>query len=93
MKTASVPEPRTAAALAARRRKTETALQRVHEAITCLRREKAQISIAAVARRPSRGRIPYLPLRQSRGQGGHRLSHGRGRRVPVADPRRAGRRA
>ncbi|MFE3326343.1 DUF6262 family protein [Streptomyces sp. NPDC059176] len=51
MKTASVPEPRTAAALAARRRKTETALQRVHEAITCLRREKAQISVAAVARR------------------------------------------
>lgn len=51
MKTASVPGPRTAAALAARRRKTENALQRVHEAIARLRREKAQISVAAVARR------------------------------------------
>ncbi|MGW4103372.1 DUF6262 family protein [Streptomyces sp. NPDC004976] len=51
MKTAAVPEPRTAAALAARRQKTETALQRVREAITRLRREKAQVSVAAVARR------------------------------------------
>ncbi|MFD5433501.1 DUF6262 family protein [Kitasatospora sp. NPDC127067] len=46
----TVPEPRTAAALASRRRKTETALQRVHEAIRRLRREKAQVSVAAVAR-------------------------------------------
>lgn len=51
MNPATVPEPRTAAALEARRRKTETALQRVHEAITRLRREKAQVSVAAVARR------------------------------------------
>ncbi|WP_127357128.1 DUF6262 family protein [Actinacidiphila soli] len=51
MKTAAVPAPRTAAALAARRHKTETALQRVREAITRLRREKAQVSVAAVARR------------------------------------------
>lgn len=51
MSTTTVPEPRTAAALAARRRKTETALQRVREAITRLRREKAQVSVAAVARR------------------------------------------
>lgn len=51
MKTAAVPEPRTAAALAARRHKTETALQRVREAIIRLRREKAQVSVAAVARR------------------------------------------
>jgi hypothetical protein len=51
MKTAAIPEPRTAAALAARRHKTETALQRVREAITRLRREKAQVSVAAVARR------------------------------------------
>ncbi|MGX5185893.1 DUF6262 family protein [Streptomyces avermitilis] len=50
MKTATVPEPRTAAALAARRHKTETALQRVHEAIARIRREKAQVSVAAVAR-------------------------------------------
>ncbi|MEV6675109.1 DUF6262 family protein [Streptomyces sp. NPDC051162] len=51
MNTATVPEPRTAAALAARRRKTEAALERVHQAITRLRREKAQVSAAAVARR------------------------------------------
>ncbi|MFF6833188.1 DUF6262 family protein [Streptomyces sp. NPDC012438] len=51
MNTATVPEPRTAAALAARRRKTEAALKRVHQAIARLRREKVQVSIAAVARR------------------------------------------
>ncbi|MEU4119066.1 DUF6262 family protein [Kitasatospora sp. NPDC028055] len=51
MSTTTIPEPRTAAALVARRRKTETALERVHQAIGKLRREKAQISVAAVARR------------------------------------------
>ncbi|MFE9783265.1 DUF6262 family protein [Streptomyces sp. NPDC005775] len=51
MNTATTPEPRTAAALAARRSKTEAALERVHQAITRLRREKAQVSVAAVARR------------------------------------------
>lgn len=51
MTTATAPERRTAAALAARRRKTETALERVYQAITRLRREKAQVSVAAVARR------------------------------------------
>ncbi|WP_405407330.1 DUF6262 family protein [Streptomyces decoyicus] len=51
MNTAGVPEPRTAAALAARRRRTEAALARVHQAIARLRREKAQVSVAAVARR------------------------------------------
>ncbi|WP_238431433.1 DUF6262 family protein [Streptomyces cavernae] len=51
MNPATVSEPRTAAALAARRRKTETALEPVHQAITRLRREKAQVNVAAVARR------------------------------------------
>ncbi|MEV8126217.1 DUF6262 family protein [Streptomyces sp. NPDC085944] len=51
MNTTTVPEPRTASALAARRRRTEAALERVHQAIARLRREKAQISVAAVARR------------------------------------------
>ncbi|WP_055495008.1 DUF6262 family protein [Streptomyces sp. TP-A0356] len=51
MTNAAVPAPRTAAALAARRQKTEAALQRVHKAIARLRREKAQVSVAAVARR------------------------------------------
>ncbi|MCY0933860.1 DUF6262 family protein [Streptomyces sp. H34-S4] len=49
--TATVPDPRTAAALAARRRGTDAALGRVHDAITRIRREKAQVSVAAVARR------------------------------------------
>lgn len=51
MNTAAVPAPRTAAALAARRRRTEAALHRVHAAIARLRREKAQVSVAAVTRR------------------------------------------
>ena len=41
----------TAAALAARHRATEPALKRVHDAIARLRREKSQLSLAAVARR------------------------------------------
>ncbi|WP_406422665.1 DUF6262 family protein [Streptomyces sp. NBC_00873] len=47
----TVPEPRTAAALAARRSRTDSALLRVCESITRLRREKAQVSVAAVALR------------------------------------------
>jgi hypothetical protein len=43
--------PRTAAAHAARRRKTETAIERIRQSIARLRREKAQVSVAAVARR------------------------------------------
>jgi chromosome segregation ATPase len=43
--------PRTAAALAARRRDTQTALDRVHDAIARLRREKSPVSVAAVAHR------------------------------------------
>lgn len=45
------PEPRTAAAQAARRRDTDAALGRVHDAITRLRKENAPVSVAAVARR------------------------------------------
>jgi Family of unknown function (DUF6262) len=41
----------TEAALAARRRSTEAALDRVRDAITRLRREKAQVSVAAISRR------------------------------------------
>jgi chromosome segregation ATPase len=43
----------TTAALAARHHATEAALKRVHDAITRLRREKIQISVAVVARRAS----------------------------------------
>jgi chromosome segregation ATPase len=45
------PQPRTTAALAARRRDTQAALDRVHEAITRLRRDKTPVTVAAVARR------------------------------------------
>jgi chromosome segregation ATPase len=44
-------EPRTAAALAARQRGTQAALDRIHDAITRLHRDKAPVSVAAVARR------------------------------------------
>ncbi len=44
-------EPRTAAALAARRRSIQASLERIHDAITRLRREKTPVSVAAVARR------------------------------------------
>jgi len=43
-------EPRTAAALAARRRSTQAALDRINDAITRLHREKTPVSVAAVAR-------------------------------------------
>lgn len=42
---------RTAAALASRRRDTQAALGRIHDAITRLRREHTPLSVAAVARR------------------------------------------
>jgi hypothetical protein len=51
MTTSTVPEPRTAAALAARRSSTQAALGRVHDAIFRLRREKIPVSVAAVSRR------------------------------------------
>ncbi|WP_413116065.1 DUF6262 family protein [Streptomyces sp. CY1] len=47
----AIPEPRTTAALAARRRSTQAAIARVHDAIARLKREKSQVSVAAVARR------------------------------------------
>ncbi|WP_223839123.1 DUF6262 family protein [Saccharopolyspora pogona] len=47
----TVPEPRTAAALAARRSSTQAALDRVHNAISRLRKEKTPVSVAAVGRR------------------------------------------
>ncbi|MFF0630858.1 DUF6262 family protein [Streptomyces sp. NPDC004296] len=51
MKTATLPAPRTAAAMEARRRSTQAAVQRVHDALARLRREKSCVSVAAVARR------------------------------------------
>ncbi|PQP10524.1 DUF6262 family protein [Rhodococcus opacus] len=43
-------QPRTAAALASRRRATQAAVDRVHDAIARLRRERTPVSTAAVAR-------------------------------------------
>nr|WP_091456218.1 DUF6262 family protein [Micromonospora inyonensis] len=51
MTTRTIAPSRTAAAHAARRRKTETALDRIRQSIARLQREKAQISVATVARR------------------------------------------
>jgi len=51
MNATTVPQPRTAAAMAARRQNAEAALQRIQDALRRLRREKAQVSVAAVARR------------------------------------------
>ncbi|MFZ0121064.1 MAG: DUF6262 family protein [Pseudonocardiaceae bacterium] len=51
MSTTTGAEPRTAAALAARRRATNAAVHRVHDALTRLRREKTQVTVAAIARR------------------------------------------
>ncbi|TDB73219.1 DUF6262 family protein [Micromonospora sp. KC723] len=42
---------RTAAADAARRRRSQAAVQRVQDALAAMRREKARVSVAAVARR------------------------------------------
>ncbi|MEV8605138.1 DUF6262 family protein [Streptomyces griseoviridis] len=69
MNTATVPEPRTAAALAARRRRTEAALERVHQAIARLRREKAQVSVAAVARRADVSRTFFYDNIEARAAG------------------------
>ncbi len=51
MSSPTVPQPRTAAALAARHHNTKAALQRVHDALSRQRREKTQVSVAADARR------------------------------------------
>jgi hypothetical protein len=51
MSTSTVPEPRTAAAQSARRRSTQTALARVHDAISRLGKEKVSVSVAAISRR------------------------------------------
>jgi chromosome segregation ATPase len=51
MSTPARSEPRTAAALAARRRDTQAALGRVHDAIAQLRREKTPLSVATISRR------------------------------------------
>jgi chromosome segregation ATPase len=51
MNTSTVVEPRTAAALAARRSSAQAALERVHDAISRLRKEKVPVSVAAVSRR------------------------------------------
>ena len=48
--TGSQNQPQTAAALAARRTSAQAALQRVHEALTRMRREKTPVTVAGVAR-------------------------------------------
>lgn len=81
MNTAAVPAPRTAAALAARRRRTEAALHRVHAAIARLRREKAQVSVAAVARRADVSRTFLYDNLEARAAVATAMAEGGERRV------------
>ncbi|MEU9202715.1 DUF6262 family protein [Streptomyces sp. NPDC048332] len=87
MNTATVPEPRTAAALAARRRKTEAALERVHQAIARLRREKAEISVAAVARRADVSRTFLYDNPEARAVIASAMTQARARRAQMLDDR------
>lgn len=66
MTTGAVSASRTTAALAARRRKTEASLKRVHDAIARIRREKGQVSIAGVARRADVSRTFLYDNQQAR---------------------------
>jgi hypothetical protein len=59
---------RTAAALATRRRNTQAALGRVRDTIAGLRREKAPITVAAVARRAGVSRPYFTPIRTRKPQ-------------------------
>lgn len=81
MNAAAVPAPRTAAALAARRQRTEAALHRVHAAIARLRREKAQVSVAAVARRADVSRAFLYDNLEARATVAIAMAEGRERRV------------
>ncbi|MFJ4696370.1 DUF6262 family protein [Streptomyces sp. NPDC088766] len=81
MNTAAVPAPRTAAALAARRQRTEAALHRVHAAIARLRREKAQVSVAAVARRADVSRTFLYDNLEARAAVATAMAEGGERRV------------
>ena len=86
------PQPRTAAALAARRRDTQAALGRVHDAITRLRREKTPVSVAAVARRADVSRTFLYNNPDARTAVADAIRRGR-RRSASELARRPGRRA
>jgi hypothetical protein len=79
------PTPRTAAALAARRRTTKAAIKRVHDAITRLRREKAQPSVAAVARRAGVSRSFIYGNPEARAAVSAALAEAGERRVQLLD--------
>jgi integrase len=68
MTTSTVPEPRTAAALAARRSTTQAALGRVRDAISRLRKEKIPVSVAAVGRRAGVSRTFLYENPEARGE-------------------------
>ena len=81
----------TEAALAARRRSTEAALVRVRDAIARLRREKTQVSVAAVSRRADVSRTFIYGNPDARAAVAAAIAAGRGAAHP--DPRRPRRRA
>ena len=63
----AVPELRTAGALATRCRGTEAAVQRVHEALQRIQRDKARVSVAAVARGADVSRTSLYDNSEARG--------------------------
>jgi chromosome segregation ATPase len=81
----TAPAPRTAAALAARRHATGAALKRVRDSITCLRREKAQPSVAAVARRAGVSRSFIYGNPEARAAVATALAEAGERRVQLLD--------
>jgi len=79
--TAHQPHPRTAAAIQARRHDTEHKLQRVREAITVLRRQKAPITPAALARRAEVSRTFLYDNTDARALVANAITHANGQRA------------
>jgi small-conductance mechanosensitive channel len=89
----TAPAPSTAAALAARRRTTKAALNRVHDEITRLRREKAQPSVAAIGRRAGVSRSFIYGNPEARAAVAAALAEAGERRVQLLDEQDAEREA
>jgi hypothetical protein len=87
VKNTTISESRTAAAQAARRRKTATALERVGQSIARLRREKAQLSVAAVARRADVSRTFLYNNAEARTMVAAAIAAAGERRIPVLTDR------
>ncbi|AEV81194.1 hypothetical protein ACWT_0181 [Actinoplanes sp. SE50] len=93
MNNAAVPDLRTAAALAARRRSTEANIARVHDALARLRREGLPISVAAVARRATVSRTFLYANPQAKVAVSDAMAEAGERRSQVLDDQAVGREA